>query len=373
MKKDYSKYIRVIDDRPDTTDFGPPVIYLESVKGCPFSCAMCHFKKTKPVRMSLVLLERIEPYFKDLEVLAIHGQGEPLLGDIEYFVGQSVRHDFVLHMNTTGLLLTKDLADSLLKTRLSIRFSIHSGTPETYRKIMGNDLERIRENISYLVKESKLSKKEHDFWLSFIVMKQNIDEVEDFLRFAHECGICSVRFQLLKPNWQTLKGVRFKDRNFTFRYFEQNNRHIRKKFIGRLPRIKSLSEELGINIEFGSFISQNKKPHPLKEISNTITTGLFSAGLFPVNKIPGDCLAPWIGQPVINQAGNVSLCCSTNYSLGNLYESTLTEIWNSFKMKSIRKSFREGYNPRACGYCHGFNLTNYPKNSFKEAQRERLL
>jgi MoaA/NifB/PqqE/SkfB family radical SAM enzyme len=92
------------------------------------------------MRMSGDLLKRIDSYFKDLDVMAVHSDGEPLLGDIKYYVDQSVRHDFVLHMNTTGPLLSKELADFMLETRLSIRFSIHAGRPETYRKIMGAGL-----------------------------------------------------------------------------------------------------------------------------------------------------------------------------------------------------------------------------------------
>ncbi len=81
--------------------------------------------------MPMDLLKKIEPCFKDLEVMAVHGEGEPLMGDIKYYVEQSAYHDFVLHMNTTGFLLSRKLADLLLKTRLSIRFSIHAGRPET--------------------------------------------------------------------------------------------------------------------------------------------------------------------------------------------------------------------------------------------------
>jgi MoaA/NifB/PqqE/SkfB family radical SAM enzyme len=75
-----------------------------------------------------------------MDVLGIHGSGEPLLADLDYFVEQAMRHDLVLHMNTTGALLTEKKVDLLLKARLSIRFSIHAGRAVTYRRIMGGDL-----------------------------------------------------------------------------------------------------------------------------------------------------------------------------------------------------------------------------------------
>ena len=364
MGKEFSKYSVALKNQHIKTDFDPPVIYLESVKGCPLSCAMCKYRQTKPQRMPSVLLQKIEPYFKNLEVLAIHGQGEPLLGDIEYFVNQSVMHDFVLHMNTNGLLLTEKIADLLLKTRLSIRFSVHSGTPETYEKIMGSDLNRALKNISYIVKKSKESIKDCDLWFSFIVMKENIDEIEDFLHLTHDCGIKRVRFEQLYPSWRSLKGDKIRNRNFTFRYFEQFNKNIRNNFMERIPDYQSLSNELGIDIKFGSSLSHNKRSHQIKEIINTVNIELLGTTFFPLRKIPGACAAPWIGQLVINHEGDVRLCCERTYTLGNLYESTLAEIWNSKKIMAIRKSFHDGFNPRICGYCGGFGLSNYPKNSF---------
>ncbi|MCP4664785.1 MAG: radical SAM protein [Deltaproteobacteria bacterium] len=363
-EKDFLRHLAAFNSRQVYLESNPCVIYLESVKGCPLSCAMCHNKRTTPKMISETLLKRIEPYFMDLEVMAIHGEGEPLLSNLRYFVERSVRHDFVLHMNSTGLLLTRKIADLLLKTRLSIRFSIHSGSKKTYRKVIGYDLDRVSENISYLVKRARSSDKGHDFWLSFLVMKENIEEIEDFLRLAHDWGIHNVRFERLSPNWQSLRGVDMKDRNFTFKYFEQYNEHIRAKFLRKLPGYQNLAHKLGIDIHFSSPLSHKEGFQPIKELSNTVTTALFGRGLFPLSRFEGACLAPWFGQLIINQKGTVRLCCQTEYVLGNLYDATLDEIWNSKKMQAVRRSFKKGRIPRICGYCRGFSFDNYPANSF---------
>ena len=47
-------------------------------------------------------------------------------------------------MNTTGFLLTDELADLLLQTRLSIRFCVHAGRPDTYYRVMGSDFEKVK-------------------------------------------------------------------------------------------------------------------------------------------------------------------------------------------------------------------------------------
>ncbi len=374
MKKDFSSQLEAFTKREERLAFTPPVIYLESVKGCPFSCVMCRhsFDQTVPKRMPMDLLKKIEPCFKDLEVMAVHGEGEPLMGDIKYYVEQSAYHDFVLHMNTTGFLLSRKLADLLLKTRLSIRFSIHAGRPETYTKIMGQDLSIVRKNVSYIVNKANLLGRSHDFWFSFIVMKENIDEVEDFFFLAKDCGIKSVRFERLIPNWLSIRGVKIKDHNFKFKYFEQSNNEIRNHFFKRLPKYQELAEELGIKIEFGSIFSSSKNIYPLKDIFHSTTAALFSRGVLPLFRTKGVCVAPWFGQMVINQKGNVRLCCNASFSLGNLNDSSLPEIWNSEKMQAIRRSFKEGYVPRECGYCSGFLFDDYPNNAFKTVERSRM-
>ena len=77
--KDFSALWSDYEQRNIRVAANPAVIYVESVKGCPYSCAMCHFRRTKPEKISPELLQKIEPYFRDLEVLTIHGLGEPLL------------------------------------------------------------------------------------------------------------------------------------------------------------------------------------------------------------------------------------------------------------------------------------------------------
>ncbi len=364
MAKDFARYVQAFRNQEVDLEFDPPALYLETVAGCPHSCAMCTCRNSKPTRMSATLLKKLEPHLKELEVMSVHGDGEPLLSDVEYFVKSAARNDCVLHMNTTGFLLTKRLVDRLLEARLSIRFSIHAGKRETYRKIMGRDLDQVAENVSYLVRNAERLGANSDFWFSFLVMRENVGEVEDFLRLALRCGIKAVRFMRLRPNWQAIRGVHLPDRDFTFRYFEQFNEQVRNEFTTKLPYYRELSANLGIKVAFGTFFSDGENGRRVRGAINAATSRLLGRGFFPLSKTKGVCVAPWFGQLRVAQTGDVKLCCATDYSVGNLNRSTLPEIWNSLKMKRIREEFRSGHIPRICGYCKGFLLDNYPRNSF---------
>lgn len=346
---------------------GPAVLGVESVAGCPFSCAMCKAMPTKPRRISPALLKRIEPAFAGLEVLLIDEYGEPLLADLHYFVNQSMKCDFVLNMNTTGSLLTDEITELLVKTRLSIRFSVHAGRPETYYRIVGGDLLKVKQQISHLIKTSKKSEKKDDFWFSFIVMKENINEIEEFLQLACDCGIRSVRFMRLKPNSDTLKGLTV--RGFTFKYSEQSNNQVLHSFLSRLPRYEAIAAKLGIKIERGDATNGAVYVSRFGEMANIVTNRLLGKRLFPLMQAEGLCVAPWIGQLIVSTNGDVRLCCASPYRLGNLNESSLDDIWHGQKMTIIRATFKEGRYPRVCGYCRGFGFSNYPNNSFPGVER----
>jgi MoaA/NifB/PqqE/SkfB family radical SAM enzyme len=341
---------------------GPAVIYFESVSGCPFTCVMCPTTARKAYRAPQELLRRVEPAFPGLEVLAIHGDGEPLLGDLEYFVAQSSKHDFVLHMNTTGLLLTDEIADLLLKMRLSIRFSIHAGRPETYRRIMGSDFEKVRARITRFIEKADGSSNKHDFWFSYIVMKENLGEIEDFLRFAHGCGIRNVRFMSLDPNKETRKGVTI--RGMTFKHLDQTNKALHREFMSRMGCYRALAAELGIMIERGSIDDGRATATKLGELANRASCRLMGKEFFPIIRPRSGCAAPWIGQLIVTINGDVRLCCVLPQVVGNIYESTLEDIWHGPTMTQIRSTFNKGGSPRICGYCRGFGYDNYPNNAF---------
>lgn len=365
LMKNYSKLLSEFKNRTITLESMPAVMYIESVRGCPYSCVMCDSRFTKPHKISQDLLDRVEPYFKNVEVLCIHGQGEPLLGDIPYFVEQSLKHDFVLHMNSTGFFLTKEIADLLTKARLSIRFSIHAGSPQAYKKIMGQKFEKVLENISYLIRKDKENKRNSDFWFSFIVMKENIEGIDDFLKITHDIGVKRIRFMELLPTSESIKGIQLPERNFTFSYFEQNNPSVGKEFLKKLPHYRKIAEDYGLVIEVGSMEASARDPHFFENIVNKASKKFLSrTRIFPLKRRSGICVAPWIGQLIIRFNGDVRLCCALDDTFGNINDSSLEEIWNSKKIKRIRQSFREGKFPRMCEYCRGLDFDEYPRNSY---------
>ena len=365
---DLQQIFQAYQARQPRIDFGPPVIYLEAVTGCPFTCIMCKPEPTSPQKVSSELLKRLEPSFPGLEILAIHGQGDPLLADLEYFVYQSLKHNFCLHTETNGFLLTDQTVDLLLKTRLSVVFWLPAARPETYYRLTGLELNRVKDNIKNLVEKSRRVSIKPDLRFSFTVMKENLPEIEDFLQLASECGISRVRFIRLWPGNDTSTGVRL--RGLTFKYSEQTNPEVERQFSDNFPVFTSLASDLRIKIERGEELDNyNSRAKTMGEIINSFSRRLSGKRLFPLAPARGICAAPWFGQLSVSFNGEVLPCCRSSTILGNLNESSLEDIWHGPLMTRIRQSFHNSRYPRECEYCRGYGINAYPDNSFPGVRR----
>jgi MoaA/NifB/PqqE/SkfB family radical SAM enzyme len=195
-------------------------------------------------------------------------------------------------------------------------------------------------------------------------MKENLGEIPDFLRLAHSCGIKSVRFTSLRPNRRILLGCKVPQRNIRFSYFDQFNSGVRIKFLSELPIYKKLAEELGVTIEAGSMEYDAANVNPFRDVLGRANRKFFGDLLpIPLKRSGGFCVVPWIGQLIVSQDGGVNMCCNTTNHLGNLSDSSLSELWNCDAMRRVRESFKRGEYPRVCGYCRGLGFDEYPKNS----------
>jgi radical SAM protein with 4Fe4S-binding SPASM domain len=229
---------------------------------------------------------------------------------------------------------------------------------------MGNDFTQVINNIDYLVRKDRDTNKHSDFWFSFIVMKENLGEITEFLKIAHASGIRHVRFMELAPSKESIRGVTMPNRDFRFNYFTQYNPAVQREFLEKLPFIRKLAQELDVGIETGSMAMSQKTTCRVQKLANTAARKMsLKTSLFPLKRRKGMCVAPWLGQLVISQGGDVRLCCKSRYSLGNINNSSLEEIWNCEFVKKVRTSFKTETFPRICEYCRGIEFDEYPRNS----------
>lgn len=60
------------------------------------------------------------------------------------------------------------------------------------------------------------------------------------------------------------------------------------------------------------------------------------------------CDIPWLGRTVVLSTGEVFFCCFSDKSVGNVNQSTFSEIWNGETMQRIRHTLAEQRFPPEC-------------------------
>lgn len=140
----------------------PKTVILETTNLCNLKCKMCHvwgenvMKKRQTGFISESVWRRAidELATWDTNVnVALHGAGEALLHKefLAILAYATSQENLTVGFLSNGALLTKELADAVMSTRIAwIGFSVDGSDPEKYRKYRGTDLKHVESAIEHL-------------------------------------------------------------------------------------------------------------------------------------------------------------------------------------------------------------------------------
>lgn len=205
----------------------PQVLEIETTSICNINppCVMCPRVLRYPraeKSMSESLLNKLKPYLKEAQMVSLHGSGEPLAdGRVFDFLEIIDPKKTITKFNTNGLLLNEEIAEKIIEKQVKeVNFSLDAARAETYRKIRGRDFFKVKENIKMLAKLKKEMKSRYPaIKINMILMKENFQEMPDFVDLAAEVGAEAVDFRLL--NRTNVIGSLQKRGDFYFNYAEQ--------------------------------------------------------------------------------------------------------------------------------------------------------
>lgn len=166
-------------------------VYIELTNICGLDCSFCPTKETKPTTLELEFFENIliqlKPYTKDI---AFHVFGDPLtLSNLEKYLDISLKHEFKVHITTTGFYLKNfDLNIFLHQAIKQINFSLNSYNKNEMKLTLEGYLEPM-----FKLCDLKLKKKRHHF-INFRLW--NLDNQNS------EIGFNSEVFRLLSKKFQ---------------------------------------------------------------------------------------------------------------------------------------------------------------------------
>ena len=181
----------------------PTKLFVETTSRCNFSCAMC-VKQSPGILaaegdISAATFAALLPAMGSLEALVLNGLGEPLLHpQLENFISQARRQmppTGWIGFQSNGLLLDAPRARALAAAGLDrVCLSVDASSPETFRSLReGGELQALEAAFSAL-RQAKLKRPGLQFGIEFVVMRQNLDQLCDTLRWAAREG---ARFALV--------------------------------------------------------------------------------------------------------------------------------------------------------------------------------
>jgi radical SAM protein with 4Fe4S-binding SPASM domain len=296
----------------------PLTIHLELTNRCNFKCKFCPesfenyedlvggFKFLTFNQFIYISNQILE--LGTIKVLRLWIMGEPLLNkELPKMIrhAKNIKISDRIEVTTNASALTKSIADELIDSGLDIlKISIY-GVDQKHNEITQTNTspEKIRQNIEYFVKQNNIKK------------------------------TTKVTIKLIDPiNLQQVN------------IFKEIYHELADELVIEDPHSWTDSENFGIL----------KNVYSLEQLKNQIHSKSKSVCSFPFYTL------------AIHSDGEVSVCCvdwEKKTSIGNCFNNSLSELWNSDKLYNFRKKHinRETATLPACSSCNYF-IDNAPDN-----------
>jgi MoaA/NifB/PqqE/SkfB family radical SAM enzyme len=321
---------------------------------CNLGCVHCYQAKNAdnlltPVEIGRELRRELSGFYPYLSTLDLLG-GEIFLdagfSDLVDDVAAAVRRP-MLRITTNGTLLDEDWAERIVRTPFrSVTISIDGGTSATYAQLRrGGDLDAVLNGIRRIQKwKQKLGSEFPSLDSFFVIMRSNFREIPEYLELMRTEGVGDVALQTLQINAEnTARTPTLVQNEFIASRHEVLELHgilrealrsARGSFRAiRLSGLATLFASHGLD---GSFLREDMDGLYPESDDLRPDTGVFDL-----------CPNPWTTM-FVTESGNVHLCFLSE-PIGNLYETPLTEIWNSPQALAKRSRMISGrYIASAC-------------------------
>jgi len=351
-------------------------VYVELTTACNLDCLMCVRRTWKNETFGPMSWEVYQSLIEQLAEFdpppTVHfgGYGEPLtyphfLKAIELAKSIGSR----VEMTTNGTLLTAELAGRLIDLGVDkINVSIDGVSEDVYDEIrVGSDYGQVIGNFVELYRQ-KLSRLGRGVFhkpqvaIAFVAMKRNVADLARLPQLAHLIGASEIKVSNVVPYYPELEGEMLYDRAMYSLAFRASD-HIPNMSLPKMNFDETTSPALAA--VFDSTVSISWLQSSLDAYTNY-------------------CEFMQRGYTVIRRDGTVAPCLElmrdhpvyllgkpqqiTHYTLGDIKENTLREIWTSEEYTAFREKVRSfPYSPcLTCGGCEWFeaNQEDCRSNTF---------
>lgn len=303
----------------------PSYLEVEATTRCNLKCIMCeHTYWNEPARdLSFEEFKGLIDQFLGLKWIAFTGIGENFLNKDfmkMYRYLKSKWKGILIELYDTFYFIDEKIARELIQeiglTR--VLASIDGATKGTYEKIrVGSNFERVTSNVKRFIEiKRELSSPLPEIIFHYIISKANIHEVPQYVEYVKSLGGEDIFFTAMLHSFEEVKELVTEVPKEVIREAEKRGK------------------ELGVHITWNEDVPEQKPP---------------------ISKC-----TEWT-MPFIYVTGHVQPCCAAQeanrrpvqkeQSLGNVFEKSFKEIWNSGKYRNLRRMLAKGKVPAQCRDC----------------------
>ena len=267
-------------------------VEIDMTNACNSNCPGCIGGRNNSEKITYVEAKNIIDQLVDIKAKALifTGGGEPTVNpDTLRAVVYAKESGLDVGYITNGMIMTDEVAETILKNCVWIRISLDAGTPDMFKKIHGLGEEAfysVIENIKKLVQFKKKLKSNCTIGVAYLTGRETKRGMHDFARLSSTLGVDYAQFRPFHNDFtdvgKEIGEVREKYENDMF------------KIVGSIQKYSKFKEE-------------NKRPYTKCYGVNFCT--------------------------VICADGTVQTCCHTRgkdkYILGNIKKDSLRNIWSN--------------------------------------------
>jgi MoaA/NifB/PqqE/SkfB family radical SAM enzyme len=306
-------------------------VTLETTSRCNLRCIHCAFSKENNEGIYVMsdlpmeIFRKVLPALaKDKPIVELYGHGETLLHP-HFFEMMEVLLDSGCSVSflTNGQLLDDEKIEKIISKGVSlIGFSIDGATAGTYERIRRNaKFDLLINNIKKIDETKKrLGSDITKISISFVAMRQNINELPELVRLAHKIGASLVQVMEL-TEYNLTKG---------------ESLAYQQLLADWVDKAEAEAKSLGVQLDLPPHIPGREAGPSEMPVSS--------------GKVIKTCKLPW-ESVFIRTTGAIQPCCVITEEYGELEDQDFGDIWYGRGYEDLRRSILDGNPPEPCLRC----------------------
>jgi len=178
----------------------PTLLSIETTSICNLRCVMCSQAigaVDRPKHLPVAMIDSLSGALGAAHTVQLHGIGEPLTSPSFWraLEGNHFHEDCDVQFNT-NLTILDDKRIARIKRfngKLLINVSLDAATEQTYRRIRGYDFSIVLNNLRRLF-SARGDRRRPIVYMNMTLMRENIEEIVQFVELAKELGANGVLF-----------------------------------------------------------------------------------------------------------------------------------------------------------------------------------